>query len=298
MKLASFAVNGAASYGIVSDGTVVDTGAVWGATAPDLRSALEKGMFEPPFEIDKSMPRHPLDRVRLLPVIPNPGKILCIGVNYKTHLRETGREQPAYPMIFVRFAESQAGHGQAMIRPPESEKFDFEGELAVVIGKAGRRISKQDALAHVAGYSCYNDGSIRDWQRHTTQFTAGKNFPSTGAFGPWLVTRDEIPDPAELTLVTRLNGEQVQRADVSDLVFSVPDLIEYCSAFTSLRSGDVLVTGTTSGVGAFRDPPLWMKAGDRVEVEISRIGVLSNPIEDEETDEIVNAGSEAALRRR
>jgi len=287
MKLASYEISGTASYGIVSDGMVVDTGAIWRATATDLRDALEKGLFETPFEVDKSAPRYPLDTVRLLPVIPNPRKILCIGVNYKTHLRETGREQPAYPMVFVRFAESQVGDRQAMIRPPESEKFDFEGELAVVIGKAGRRISRRDALAHVAGYSCYNDGSIRDWQRHTTQFTAGKNFPSTGAFGPWLVTGDEIPDPAELTLVTRLNGKEVQRAEVSDLVFDVPALIEYCSSFTTLRPGDVLVTGTTSGVGAFRDPPLWLKPGDLVEVEISKIGILTNPVQDEGTDETI-----------
>lgn len=281
MKLVSFEIDGKASYGVVSDGVVVDMRPVLGSKAPDLRSAIAMGLLSPSMNPSTSPVSHPLDKVKLLPVIPNPDKIMCVGVNYKSHLRETGRPQPTHPMIFVRFAESQIGSGQPMVRPKESERFDFEGELAIVIGKAGRRISRASALNHVAGYSCYNDGSVRDWQRHTTQFTAGKNFPATGAFGPWLVTSDEIPDPAQLSLSTRLNGEEVQNATISDLVFDVPALIEYCSAFTTLRPGDVIVTGTTSGVGAFREPPLWMKAGDVVEVEISGIGVLKNPVIEE-----------------
>lgn len=295
MKLASFKHNGVASYGIVSDGMIADVGAMIGSSAPDLRTALEKGLLDPTHEVDKSASRHRLDTVTLLPVIPNPDKILCVGVNYKTHLRETGREQPTHPMIFVRFADSQIGGGEPMVRPRESVKFDYEGELAVVIGRAGRRIARKDALGHVAGYACYNDGSVRDWQRHTAQFTAGKNFPATGAFGPWMVTSDEIPDPTALDLLTRLNGQEVQRATISDLVFDVPALIGYCSTFTTLRPGDVIVTGTTSGVGAFREPPLWMKAGDRVEVEISKIGVLSNPVIDDEIEDTANSDGQVSL---
>ena len=178
-------------------------------------------------------------------------------------------------MIFTRFANSQVGSGQPMIRPLESERFDYEGEMAVIIGKAGRRIAREAALAHVAGYACYNDGSIRDWQRHTSQFAPGKNFVGTGAFGPWMVTTDEIPDISKQTIATRLNGVEVQAAPISDLVFDVPALIAYCSTFTELVPGDVIVTGTTGGVGAYRTPPLWMKEGDVVEVEVSGIGVLA-----------------------
>ena len=184
-------------------------------------------------------------------------------------------------MIFARYPDSQVGHGQPMLRPRESVQLDFEGELAVVIGKVARRVPAARALDYVAGYSCYNDGSIRDWQRHTSQFTPGKTFPGTGGFGPWLVTTDEIPDPAKLTYETRLNGQVMQKAPLSDLVFDVPALVAYCSIFTTLNPGDVIVTGTTGGVGAFRKPPLWMKPGDVVEVEISGIGTLRNTIADE-----------------
>jgi 2-keto-4-pentenoate hydratase/2-oxohepta-3-ene-1,7-dioic acid hydratase in catechol pathway len=278
MKLASFEVDGVPSYGVVTENRVCDVGSTLRERAPDLRSALELAILGDLAEAAAAAPSHALDAVKLLPAIPNPDKIMCIGINYLTHIQETGRPIPTHPMIFVRFAESQVGGGQPMVRPLESEQFDYEGELAVVIGKSGRRIPKENALDHVAGYACYNDGSVRDWQRHTIQFTPGKNFQATGAFGPWMVTADEIPDPAKLTLITRLNGLEVQRAPLSDLVFDVPNLIAYCSTFTTLRTGDVIVTGTTGGVGAFREPPLWMKAGDVVEVEIDRIGTLQNPI--------------------
>jgi 2-keto-4-pentenoate hydratase/2-oxohepta-3-ene-1,7-dioic acid hydratase in catechol pathway len=163
--------------------------------------------------------------------------------------------------------------------PNESTELDYEGELAVVIGTGGRRIPVEKALDHVVGYSCYNDGSIRDWQRHTSQFTPGKNFPHTGSFGPWLVTTDEIPDPSSLTLTTRLNGEVMQYATTDMMIFTIPELINYISTFTSLEPGDVIVSGTPGGVGSRRDPPIFMQSGDRVEVEISSIGVLANPIE-------------------
>ena len=194
---------------------------------------------------------------------------------------ETGRDNTEQPAIFLRVAESQVGHLQPMVRPRESKNFDYEAEIAVIIGKPGRRIAQKDAWDHIAGYSCYNEGSVRDFQRQTTQWTAGKNFARTGAFGPWMVTTDEIPDISKQTIATRLNGVEVQAAPISDLVFDVPALIAYCSTFTELAPGDVIVTGTTGGVGAYRTPPLWMKDGDVVEVEVSGIGVLRNPVKDE-----------------
>jgi 2-keto-4-pentenoate hydratase/2-oxohepta-3-ene-1,7-dioic acid hydratase in catechol pathway len=168
-----------------------------------------------------------------------------------------------------------------MILPKASTNFDFEGELAVVIGRAGRHISKENAMAHVAGYSLFNDGSIRDWQRHTLQFTAGKNFVGSGSFGPWIVTKDEIANVDKLVLETRLNGEVAQREGIDDLLFKIPDLIEYISTFTELLPGDVIATGTPGGVGAFRTPPLWMQSGDVIEVEVEGIGILRNSIKSE-----------------
>ena len=218
------------------------------------------------------------DEVDYLPVIPNPARILCVGLNYRSHLLETGREAPAWPMIFTRFASSQVGHRQPMQRPNISKQFDFEGELAVIIGRPCRHVPVDCAQSVIAGYSVYNDGSVRDWQKHTSQFGPGKNFPKTGGFGPHLVTPDEIADVRESTLVTRLNGQEVQRAVVDDLVFDIPQLIHYCSTFTPLAPGDVIVTGTTGGVGSARKPPLWLQSGDIVEVEISGIGTLVNPI--------------------
>jgi 2-keto-4-pentenoate hydratase/2-oxohepta-3-ene-1,7-dioic acid hydratase in catechol pathway len=279
MKLVSFRTDGGASFGVVSGDGIVDAGAR--LQLGDLRSALAAGALGRVAAMASETLDFAFAEVELLPVIPNPDKILCIGINYATHVRETGREIPSHPMIFARFAASQVGQGQPLLRPPESEQFDFEGELAVVIGKAGRRIDRAAALGHVAGYACYNDGSIRDWQRHTSQFLPGKSFEHSGSFGPWLVTADEIPDPSRLTLETRLNGQVVQQAPISDLIFDVPALIVYISTFITLLPGDVIVTGTTSGVGAFRKPPLWMRDGDTVEVEISGIGVLRNPIADE-----------------
>jgi 2-keto-4-pentenoate hydratase/2-oxohepta-3-ene-1,7-dioic acid hydratase in catechol pathway len=178
----------------------------------------------------------------------------------------------------VRFADTQVGDGSPIVRPAISARLDFEGELAVVIGRPGKSIAREDALAHVAGYACYNDATIRDWQHHTHQFTPGKNFPNTAAFGPWLVTADEIPDPSQLQLTTRLNGHTVQSASTADMIFSVADIIAYVSAFTPLSAGDVIATGTPGGVGVKRTPPLFMQPGDTVEVEISHLGTLRNPV--------------------
>ncbi|PWT77087.1 MAG: 5-carboxymethyl-2-hydroxymuconate isomerase [Proteobacteria bacterium] len=284
MKVATFIVGGVTRFGIVKPDGVVDAVRLFDKRYGSVKAALAAGAMDQLRRLaQNAKPDYRTDTVTLLPVIPDPDKILCIGINYATHVRETGRETPKYPMIFVRFANTQVGHGQSMIKPRVSDKFDFEGELAVVIGRRGRHIAKEKALEHVAGYACYNDGSVRDWQRHTVQFTPGKNFVSTGAFGPWMVTADEISDPSQLTLTTRLNGEIMQQAPVSDLIFTVPDLIAYISTFTELIPGDVIVTGTPGGVGNYREPPLFMKQGDRIEVEISNIGVLANPIVAEES---------------
>jgi 2-keto-4-pentenoate hydratase/2-oxohepta-3-ene-1,7-dioic acid hydratase in catechol pathway len=215
------------------------------------------------------------------PLIPDPGKILCIGLNYENHRKETGRSEVKNPTVFTRFADSQTSHLAPIVRPAESTHLDYEGELAIVIGKGGRRIPAARAFDHIAGYSCYNDGSVRDWQAHTIQFTPGKNFPQTGAFGPWLVTPDEFGRPATQRIQTRLNGAVMQDAIFADMIFPIDRLVEYCSTFTPLAPGDVIVTGTPGGVGVKRDPQVFMKPGDRVEVEIDGIGILRNSIADE-----------------
>jgi 2-keto-4-pentenoate hydratase/2-oxohepta-3-ene-1,7-dioic acid hydratase in catechol pathway len=219
--------------------------------------------------------------VRLLPVVPNPGKILCVGLNYATHVAETGREQKEFPAIFTRWADTLIADGEPLVRPRETTRFDYEGELAVVIGKGGRRIARADAAQHIAGYSVFNDGSARDWQRHNIQFTPGKNYPDTGAFGPALVLPDEVDDLGSQRVQTRLNGELVQDQPVSDMIWDIAFVIEYCSTFTPLEPGDVIVTGTPGGVGDKRTPPLYMKAGDVCEISVGTIGTLTNPVIDE-----------------
>lgn len=278
MKLISFEARGVRSFGIVTPGGVIDAGARMGIET--LSAVLDEAGLSRLRKLESESADHALDAVTLAPVIPNPNKIICVGVNYKAHMQEMGREPPAHPLLFPRFASSQVGHGQPLLRPRESEQFDYEGELALVIGKAGRRIDPAQALSHVAGYACYMDGSVRDYQRHTTQFLPGKCFDRSGAFGPWLVTADAIPDPSQLMLETRLNGAVMQRAPTSDLMFDVPTLIAYISSFTTLIPGDVIVTGTPAGVGAARTPPVWMRDGDLIEVEISGIGVLANRVAD------------------
>lgn len=207
-------------------------------------------------------------------------KILCVGVNYRPHIEEMGREVPDYPVVFTRFPSSLVGDGEVLVRPRVSEKYDFEGELAIVIGKPARHVDRERAYDYVAGYCCFMDGSVRDWQTHTHQFTPGKNFEKSGAIGP-MVAADEIADPTALSLTTRINGQVMQEGRVADLVFDIPKLIEYCSTFTELLPGDIIATGTPGGVGAARKPPVWLKSGDVVEVEISGIGVLRNEVRDE-----------------
>ncbi len=276
MKLISYLHQGQPGWGMSTDAGITP---LHSQLYPTLLSALQAGKLE---EIAAAaagqVPSLQLGEITFLPVIPEPGKIFCVGHNYEEHRIETQRDKTQHPLLFMRVAESQTAHLQPMLLPPESVQFDYEGEIAIVIGKAGRRIREADAWEHVAGYSAYNEGSIRDWQKHTLQFTAGKNFTATGAFGPWMVTRGEIADGEELTLETRLNGQVMQRTTTESMIFKIPVLIEYISTFTSLQPGDVIVTGTPGGVGAKRTPPVWMKPGDHVEVEVGKVGVLSNSI--------------------
>jgi 2-keto-4-pentenoate hydratase/2-oxohepta-3-ene-1,7-dioic acid hydratase in catechol pathway len=280
MRLATFSTAQGTSYGIVTAKGIVDLKRYIGNRFADLKSLVGGNAFAEAAKHASESPDYRESDVAWQPVIPNPDKIVCVGLNYEEHRVETGRDKTEQPALFLRVAESQVGHRQPIIRPRESTHLDFEAEIAVIIGKAGRRITQEKAWGHIAGYSCYNDGSVREWQRHTVQWTAGKNFARTGGFGPWMVTADEIPPNTVLTLSCRLNGERMQHATTEQMIFKIPKLIEYISAFTTLLPGDVIVTGTPGGVGARRTPPVWMKPGDKVEVEIDKVGVLENSIAD------------------
>ena len=277
VKLATYASRGKISYGAVVGDGIVDLG---DSRYPTLKSVLAAGALD---ELRKAArgkrPDHRLADVELRPVIPDPAKILCVGLNYHAHRDETGHRDPtAHPALFIRYADTQVGDGQPLVLPRNAKDFDYEGELAVVVGKRARQVPAARALEYVAGYSCYHDGSLRDWQFHTSQWTPGKNFAATGGFGPWLVTTDELPDPSKLTLVTRLNGKEMQRAPTDLMIFDVPTILEYITGFTELLPGDVIATGTPGGVGFKREPPVFMKPGDVAEVEISSIGILRNPV--------------------
>ena len=282
MKLISFLLHNTTHYGIVQDDKVLNLSPILGAQAPDLKTLIAKKLLS---EAAKTLQQHTPDLnyadLHLLPVIPNPNKIICVGLNYGEHVRETGRELTENPALFVRMSESQVGHGQDIVRPPESHRLDYEGEIAIVIGEGGRRISETDSWKHIFGYACYNDGSIRDWQVSTTQWTAGKNFWHTGGFGPWMVTADEIQPNQKMSLVTRLNGQEMQRATTDMMIHSIPRQIAYISTFIPLEPGDVIVTGTPGGVGNKRNPQVFMKPGDLVEIEVDAIGILRNTIRDE-----------------
>jgi acylpyruvate hydrolase len=222
-----------------------------------------------------------LSTIRIRPPIPRPPKVLCVGLNYDDHLEESGLKKPVYPEVFARFATSLIAHEEPIRRPPESSTLDYEAELAVVIGRGGRRIHRDRALEHVAGYSLFNDATIRDFQLRTPQWTIGKNFDATGAFGPWLVTPDAVPPGASgLRIQGRLNGRVMQDSRTDLLIFNVPTLIETISVAMSLEAGDVIITGTPGGVGVARKPPVFMRPGDVFEVEIDGIGILSNPVQD------------------
>lgn len=282
MRLASYQHGGTARVGVVDGARITD---VADLVPGDLRTMKQLLAWLPGHEEElqraarSSQWSVPLSEVTILPVVPDPQAVWCAALTYLSHVAEGGdRPVPDYPLFFLRVAGSQIGHDVPMLVPAVSDQLDFEGELAVVIGKAGRHISEESALLHVAGYACYNEGSVRDWQRHTSQITPGKNFAATGGFGPWLVTPDEFGDPYGHSMQTRLNGEVMQSAKISELLFSIEYMIHYLSTICPLEVGDVIVTGTSGGVGVRREPPVFLRPGDVVEVEIDGIGVLRNPI--------------------
>lgn len=279
MRYASFMVDGSVStWGIEHEGKLYNLGPSGLDLAPSLKASLENGAFGNTAIDFHQAPSNSLEEVDFLPVIPDPGKIICIGVNYKAHQQETGKDAPSSPTIFTRFADSQMGHRSPALRPASTTQFDYEGEMAIVIGKRAFRVKEEDAWNYVAGYAAYNDFSARDWQRHTSQWVPGKNFPGTGAFGPYLVPSSDVGDVTTLRLETRVNGETRQSASLADLVFTIPQLIAYVTTFTPLSVGDVLVTGTPGGVGLFMEPQGLLVEGDVVQVEITGLGVLENHV--------------------
>jgi len=284
MKYVSFVANGLPSFGLVGDGGIVDLQAR--TKQPTLRAWLAAGGLADVRDHASAAIDFRWDDVRLLPVIPDPEHIACVGTNYRSHIAEVAeagvqRTVPTKPSIFLRAAQTLAAHGQPLLLPHVSTCLDYEGELAVIIGTPGRYIAERDALSHVAGYACFNDASVRDWQFHTNNITPGKNFPQTGALGPWMTSAGEIPDPHHLAIVTRLNGQTVQEGNTTDMIFTVPAIIAYVSSFLALRPGDIIATGTPAGVGFSRNPPIFLAPGDVCEVAIDTMGTLVNPIETE-----------------
>jgi 2-keto-4-pentenoate hydratase/2-oxohepta-3-ene-1,7-dioic acid hydratase in catechol pathway len=282
MRFVSFEHQSRASYGLwIDEQHWLQVPADFAARFPDLKSVIAAGELE---ALEAATRATGIEvnaqQARLLPVIPNPGKVLCVGLNYKSHVTEMKRNDSAYPAIFTRFADSLTAHNAPLPKPAATQRFDFEAELAVIIGKAGRNISQDQSWDHIAGFACFNDGTARDWQRHTHQWTPGKNFPATGPLGPFMATRQAIPDVNVLTLQSRLNGQVMQHASLADLIFTLPVIIEYLSGFTELSPGDVIATGTPGGVGDKREPPVYMKAGDVIEIEITGLGILRNVVTD------------------
>ncbi|EJZ18563.1 putative fumarylacetoacetate (FAA) hydrolase [Rhizobium sp. Pop5] len=274
MRYVSCIHDGASRYGCVTGHSVCDLGLRTGL--PDLKSHIASHFDNLGRESDLKTDFDLADVV-LQPVIPNPEKVICVAINYRES-DSPSPDEPEYPVVFTRFANAQTGHNTPLLKPDVSDKFDYEGELAVIIGRAGHKIDESDALAHVAGYSCFNDGSVRDWQKHSSQFTPGKNFVQSAGFGPWMVSADEIPDPSGLDLWTRVNGELRQSTNTRRMMFPIPWLISYLSQFTRLEPGDVIVTGTPKGFGSSLQPPRFLQVGDVVEVELEGIGVLRNPV--------------------
>ena len=287
MRIVSFRSQGSVRVGVIDAETVIDVQKANPKLATDLRSGLLVGpsylaALRAVLGSAGAETRLPLKGLELAPLIPNPGKIICLGLNYYDHAMEGGHPPPEYPAFFLRTATSLVAAGEPVIRPRVSEKLDWEAELAVIIGKSGRHISKERALEHVAGYSCFNDVSVRDYQRRTTQWTVGKNFDGTGPFGPWMVTPDELPPGAAgLQIQSRLNAQVMQDANTSLMMCDVVNAIFLLGECMTLDAGDVIVMGTPAGVGWARKPPIFMKHGDTIEIEIEKIGVLSNPVRDE-----------------
>lgn len=263
------------SYGIVLEDGVIDLGSRLGDECPDLKAVIQRGALSDLDAVRTHAADYPFSAIRFLPVVENPGKVFCVGMNYADKRKEFAETLDA-PTLFVRFADSLAAHEQPLLKPATTQEFDFEGELAVIIGKAAYQVNASDALAHVAGYSCFMDATVRDMQ--FTWFTAGKNWQQTGGFGPWMTTADEIPDPQQLAIKTWLNQREVQNDTTASMVHPVAKIIEYISAFSPLSPGDVIITGSPGGVGKKRTPPLFMFPGDVIEVEIEKIGRLRNHI--------------------
>ena len=283
MKLTSFLIENRRAYGIVTDSGVIDLSRL-SETPDNLCSALTDPGAEQLAVLGAGLtPDFALDEISYAPPITNPQKIICIGVNYVNRNEEyDDTALPPYPSVFLRTPGSLVGHLQSIVRPPESEQFDYEGEIAIVIGKPGRRITQENAEAHIAGLTILQEGSVRDWMRHGKfNVTQGKNFDRSGAVGPWLVTADEFDNYDNLTVTTRVNGEQRQHDTTANLLFSFSYLISYLSTFTGLQTGDIISTGTPTGAGARFDPPRFLVPGDEVAVEVPGIGLLRNTVVDE-----------------
>ena len=282
MQLLSFEKNGAAALGVRRDGAIVDLAAAAPDLPTDWPAILASGLLpkvKAAVDAAGSDALLAAEPATLLPPIPKPGRIICIGLNYREHAAETNMAVPEYPIVFARWPRSLVGHGQALVKPAASDKFDYEVELAVVIGTGGRAIPKERALDHVAGYSIINEGSVRDFQVRSSQWAMGKNFDASGSFGPHIVTADELPaGAAGLRVQTRVNGETLQNHFTSDMIFDVAAIVSDLSTAMTLDPGDVIATGTPQGVAMGRTPPTWMKPGDTCEVEIEGIGVMSNPV--------------------
>jgi 2-keto-4-pentenoate hydratase/2-oxohepta-3-ene-1,7-dioic acid hydratase in catechol pathway len=284
-RLATYSAGGKTAYGYVTDSGIVDLSARFGKDYPTLREVIASGALTKLAEDGgKRSTDHPLDGITWQPPIPAPEKIICIGVNYPDRNAEykDGSDAPKYPSMFMRTPRSFVGHNAPLVRPRASNQLDYEGEVTLVIGKAGRHIKESDALGHIAALTLCNEGTIRDWVRHAKfNVTQGKNFDSTGSLGPWIVPYTNESQIADIRLTTRVNGETRQDDRTSRLIFGIPYLLNYLSTFTTIVPGDIIVTGTPTGAGARFDPPRYLKPGDVVEVEADGIGVLRNPVADE-----------------
>lgn len=284
MKLLTFEHKGKASFGCMDGDQVADLGQVLQGGFRSLKAVIVGEALEACADSLPKAPRIPLSEITYLPPLLDPGKILCVGVNYKDRNAEykDGSSEPAYPSLFMRTPDSLTGHAQHILRPPESEQFDYEGEIVIVVGKAGRRIPEEQAREHIFGLTLMNEGSVRDWLRHSKfNVTPGKNFHKSGSLGPWIITSDEVSDYDDLTVRTHVNGELRQDGHTGDLTFSFARILSYISTFMTLEPGDIIATGTPTGAGARFDPPIWLKPGDVVEVSCDPIGTLRNEVADE-----------------
>lgn len=280
MRLASLRnPKGHEFVGLAGDDGVIDVTARLGVV--DLKDWLAPDRLSQLASLVEEAPDHGFDAVGYRPVIPTPGKIILVGTNYESARRGQGRPKLQYPLLSVRFTDTLVGHAEPLVRPAVSREFDYEGELAVIIGRPAHRVSAADAWDHIAGYACFNDGTARDWMRHARHFVGGKNFPRTAGFGPWLLTRDALPDLAAASIETRVNGDLRQKDNLGAFTFSIPELIEYITTFTPLDPGDVIATGSPAGSGFKLNPPSFLSAGDEVSVTVIGLGTLTNSVAEE-----------------